>query len=132
MKNQALTGRCECGKVKFDIESPQEAITVCHCSQCRRISGHLWAATRVPRYDQVKFQESEGLTWYTSSDFAKRGFCKYCGSSLFYRMNDEEGVGIAAGCIESPTGMSIQRHIFTADKGDYYDIKDDVPILDKY
>ncbi len=131
MTNQTFTGRCECGSVRFDIEYPRKAITVCHCSQCRRTSGHLWAATRT-RYDQVTFQQSEGLTWYTSSDFAKRGFCKYCGSSLFYRMNDEEGIGIAAGCIENPTGMFIEKHIFAANKGDYYDIKDDIPILDKY
>lgn len=131
MTNQLFTGRCECAKVRFEVESPREAITVCHCSQCRRTSGHLWAATHA-RYDQVKFLESEGLTWYASSDFAKRGFCKYCGSSLFYRMNDEQSIGIAAGCIENPTGMFIERHIFVADKGDYYEIKDDVPILDRY
>ncbi len=131
MTNRTLTGRCECGKVRFNVESPREAITVCHCSQCRRTSGHLWAATHAP-YDQVEFLESEGLTWFASSDFAKRGFCKYCGSSLFYRMNGEDSIGIAVGCLDSPTGMSIGRHIFVADKGDYYDIKDDVPILDKY
>lgn len=127
--SQKVKGRCECGKVRFDVEAPRETVSICHCSQCRRTSGHLWASTHAP-YDRVEFLENEGLEWFASSDFAKRGFCKYCGSSLFYRMNEEDGIGIAIGCLESPTGMRIGKHIFTASKGDYYEITDDAPQLD--
>ena len=122
--SSVVAGRCECGKVEFSVESPRETVTVCHCSQCRRTSGHQWASTHAP-YDQLTFLRDEGLEWYSSSDIAKRGFCKYCGSSLFYRMNDEDGIGIAAGCIESPSGLHIGKHIFVASKGDYYDISGD-------
>lgn len=124
-------GQCDCGKVCFEVEKVREAVTVCHCSQCRRTSGHLWASTKAP-FDTVIFSVNEGLQWYSSSAFAKRGFCKNCGSSLFYRMNNEVGVGIAAGCLEGPTNLYIGRHIFVKDKGDYYDINDDVPKIDKY
>ncbi|WP_254870356.1 GFA family protein [Celeribacter sp. HF31] len=47
-----------------------------------------------------------------------RGFCRFCGSSLFYRRNDEDGLGIAAGCLDIPTGLHIGQHIFLKDKGD--------------
>jgi len=126
-----VKGRCECGEVEFTVESPRKSVTVCHCSQCRRTSGHLWASTHAP-YDQVEFSKDAGLEWYASSDTAKRGFCRRCGSSLFYRMNDEDGIGIAAGCIEDPTGLHLGKHIFVASKGDYYDIKDNVPLIDEY
>ena len=129
--SQIVRGRCECGKVKFNVDTPRETITICHCSQCRRTSGHLWASTHAP-YDRVEFLNDEGLEWFTSSDTAKRGFCKHCGSSLFYRMNDEDGIGIAAGCLESPTRMHLGKHIFVASKGDYYDISDEAPQLDTY
>ena len=125
------TGRCECGKVRFTVPKLREAVSVCHCSQCRRTSGHLWAATRAP-FDSLTFSETDGLAWYASSDFAKRGFCKFCGSSLFYRINDAEDVGIAAGCIEDPQGLFLAKHIFTKDKGQYYDIADNVTILETY
>lgn len=126
-----LKGRCECGAVRFEVDNPRKEVTVCHCSQCRRTSGHLWAATRAP-FDHVKFTHDEGLQWYASSDFAKRGFCKHCGSSLFYRMNDEDGIGIAAGCLEAPTGLETGKHIFVKDKGDYYEIADNAPQIDKF
>lgn len=126
-----IKGRCDCGAVNFEVEAVRETVTICHCGQCRRTSGHLWASTHTA-FDTVNFTNDQGLEWYASSDFAKRGFCKNCGSSLFYRMNDEEGIGIAAGCLDLPTGLQTGKHIFVKDKGDYYDIADGAPQIEKY
>jgi len=117
--------------VQFEVDEVRDAVNVCHCSQCRRSSGHLWDATHA-RFDDVRFLCDEGLKWYTSSDWAKRGFCKHCGSSLFYRMNDEEGIGIAVGSLDLPTGLHVGQHIFVKDKGDYYEIADDAPQIERY
>lgn len=129
--DKPVRGRCECRKVEFTVESPRETITICHCSQCRRISGHLWAATHAP-YASVKFLSDEGLEWYASSGFAKRGFCKCCGSSLFYQTNNKDSIAIAAGCFDEPTGFQVEKHIFVADKGDYYEVMDGKPQVQKY
>ncbi|MEJ6391761.1 GFA family protein [Gymnodinialimonas sp. 2305UL16-5] len=127
-----LTGRCECGEVRFRIDGPaRDSVTICHCSQCRRSSGHVWASTHAP-FAALRFDAEAGLTWYASSDFAKRGFCRFCGSSLFYRLNDEDGIGIAAGCLDVPTGFRVGKHIFVKDKGDYYEITDDTPQLERF
>ena len=127
-----IKGSCECGGVRFSFTEAREAVTVCHCSQCRKTSGHLWAATRCD-LDDLTFQSDESLTWYASSDFAKRGFCSVCGSSLFYRMNDEDGMAIAAGCLDTvPAEFHIGKHIFAKDKGAYYDINDEVEVLQTY
>ena len=126
-----LKGQCECGAVAFEVSDVRKEVTFCHCGQCRRFSGHHWAATNAP-FDSLHFTNDAGLKWYASSDWAKRGFCKECGSSLFYRMNDEEGIGIAAGCLETPTGLTPGKHIFIADKGDYYTASEDAPHIDKY
>ena len=127
----SLTGRCDCGSVRFCIKNHRKAVTQCHCSQCRRFSGHVWASTHAKMTDVV-FEADEGLIWYSSSDFAKRGFCKHCGSSLFYRMNDEDGIGISAGCLDRPTDLHMGKHIFVKDKGDYYEIGDDAPQIETY
>ena len=122
-----MKGRCECGAVAFEVDHVRDTVTVCHCSQCRRSSGHLWASTHAP-FASLHFTADAGLRWYASSDMAKRGFCALCGSSLFYRMNDEDGIGIAAGCLEDTTGLRIGKHIFVADKGAYYPMPDDAPV----
>ena len=127
-----LTGGCECGAVAFEVVGDyRKAVTVCHCSQCRRASGHLWASTKAAFAD-VHFTRQDGLSWFASSDFAKRGFCRFCGASLFYRKNGEEGIGIAAGCLDSPTDLHMGKHIYVADKGDYYEITDDAPQFETY
>lgn len=73
----------------------------------------------------------EGLRWFRSSETPERGFCANCGSSLFYRPIDGDHVSVAAGAFASPTGMRLHRHIFVADKGDYYDIADGLPQRDQ-
>ena len=128
---EKVKGKCECGSVEFEISNYRKEVTFCHCGQCRKTSGHYWSATNA-KYDDVTFIKDDTLTWYSSSDWAKRGFCSTCGSSLFYRMNGEEGIGIAAGSLENPTGLVPGKHIFVKDKGDYYNIADDIPQIDKF
>ena len=125
------SGKCECGKVSFQVPNLRKDLTACHCGQCRRTSGHLWASTYAPAYQDMVFTADEGLAWYASSSFATRGFCRFCGSSLFYRMQGESGVGIAIGCLDETDDFKLAKHIFVADKGEYYDICDDLPQLRK-
>lgn len=119
-------GSCLCGAVAFALSGPLRPIIACHCEICRKTSGHHWAATSVP-WDRFTFTEQEGLRWYDSSDFARRGFCERCGSSLFYEPKGQARVSISAGCLDAPTGLRLERHVFTKDKGDYYDIADGLP-----
>ena len=125
------TGRCDCGKVAFEFDEMRPTVTACHCSQCRRASGHYWASTHVP-HSAFQYTNDEGLTWYKSSDWAKRGFCKFCGCSLFWQMKDEAHISVAAGCVDDPTGLTLTTHIFVKDKSDYYDIADDAEQIMKY
>ncbi|MGG9998603.1 GFA family protein [Pseudovibrio ascidiaceicola] len=126
-----VNGKCDCGKVSFQVEEVRDTVTVCHCSQCRRTSGHVWASTYAS-YENLAFTSDEGLTWYGSSNFAKRGFCKFCGSSLFYKMNHKNSIAIAAGCLDAPTNLKIGKHIFVKDKGDYYEITDGAPQIERF
>jgi hypothetical protein len=119
-------GSCLCGSVRFEITGPMRPVVACHCSQCRRTSGHVWAATSVPD-KALRLIRADSLRWYRSSDRARRGFCAICGASLFWKPDGEDRTAIAAGALDQPTGLRLDRHIFTANKGDYYDITDDLP-----
>jgi hypothetical protein len=121
-------GSCLCGGVRYEITGPVRAVTVCHCSQCRKTSGHVVAATQVLVAD-LQLLEAGTLAWYQSSDTAERGFCGRCGGNLFWRQTGAtvEVMSVMAGTLDVPTGLSIDRHIFVADKSDYYDILDGLP-----
>lgn len=125
-----LTGRCECGSITYTVSGTIAPPSACHCSQCRRISGHYWAAGSALERD-VKIS-GDTLRWYVSSDIAKRGFCSTCGSSLFFKFNDSDQLDIGVGTLDQPTGLKLHRHIFVADKGDYYEIADGLPQFNEH
>ena len=118
------TGRCLCGDITFRVNTAPTGASVCHCGQCRKQSGHLWASAQAP----VSEVEINGpVHWYASSGIADRGFCPRCGSFLFWKAHDEDMISFALGALDEPTGIVLEKHIFTADKGDYYEIKDGLP-----
>jgi hypothetical protein len=116
-------GSCLCGAVSFDVEGTLPGPDACHC--CKQ-SGHFWASTDLPR-DQVTVRGAENLTWYRSSERVQRGFCSRCGSALFWDPIGKDKIAIAMGAFETPTGTRLDKHIFVAHKGDYYDIADGLP-----
>lgn len=120
------TGACLCGAVRFRTRGPLREVIYCHCGQCRRQSGHHYAATNVG--DDAFFLEGgENVTWYRASDSAARGFCRTCGSALFWKADGLDYTSIMAGAFDKPTGLVAGYHIFCDDKGDYYEITDGLP-----
>ena len=117
------TGRCLCGAIHFEIDGPLRDVVVCHCSQCRRQHGAPPGYTQAA-WEHIRLDGEESLAWYRSSEKARRGFCRICGSSLFWEPIGTRRVSIAAGSLDAPTGLRTIRHIFVADKGDEYEIHD--------
>ncbi len=117
-----VKGHCLCGAVQFSGTWVDDALRACHCGQCRRWSGHVWAAAGVR-----DLQVSGPVRWFDSSQVAERGFCTECGSALFWKRRDGTEVDVAAGALDQPTGLTLEAHIFVADKGDYYLIGDGLP-----
>lgn len=117
------TGSCLCGAVRYEATGPLRPVAVCHCGQCRKFHGHVGAYTSVGR-DRMKLVNDSGLSWYVSSKVARRGFCRVCGSSLFWERLGGDTISIAAGTLDGPTGLSTTTQIFTAPehRGDYYEL----------
>ena len=120
------TGGCLCGAVRYEVRGDLRAVAYCHCSQCRRFHGHIGAYTLAASDDFV-LNEDRGLKWFPSSEASRRAFCSDCGSSLFWKSEERDGIAIAAGSLDQPTGVDSMDHIFVADKADYYAITDDLP-----
>ena len=90
------------------------------------MSGHHVAATVI---DGSAITVIGEVRWYQSSDFARRGFCGTCGSTLFWDGPGPE-LAVMAGSLDGDPGVRLAGHIFCADKAVYYDIADDLPKAD--
>ena len=119
-------GGCLCGAVRYEVRGSLRPVIMCHCTQCRRTTGHVMASTAA-RHADFRLLTDQGLEWYDSSPEARRGFCRRCGSTLFWQGAGRDYVSITAGSLDDSSGLKIACHIFVADKGGYYEITDGTP-----
>jgi hypothetical protein len=129
--SRRLTGKCLRGAVAFEADCTRGHFDACHCSLCRRWSGSYWMSVNVPFASLKVTKGEEQVGWFRSSKIVRRGFCKNCGSALFWHpdRHPEHGhiLAIGVGSLDAPTGLTLSEHIFVADKGDYYEITDGLP-----
>lgn len=119
-------GSCLCGAVSFTVEGDLPPPDACHCTICRKHSGHFYAGTDVKK-DALTVTGADNITWFQSSPKVRRGFCKTCGSSLLFDPPHLDWIGVSMGAFEGATNTKLHLHIFVDDKGDYYDICDGLP-----
>jgi hypothetical protein len=121
------TGGCLCGAVRYEVAGALRDVFTCRCVECRRWSGHLFAASAARR-EHLRFVEDRGLRWIDSpcsESHARRGFCSECGSSLFWDAPARDTVCIAAGSLDEPTGLRIRGHVYVSQTPDYEQLADD-------
>lgn len=115
------TGSCLCGAVNFEVRGPLRPTVACHCTQCRKQTGTYMSATACADED-LAFIQKDTLTWFRSSETARRGFCRICGSVLFWKQDNSMSTSISTGTIDGLSGAPLEGHIFCETAGDYYEI----------
>ncbi len=115
---QPLSGRCLCGAVRFTAQPKHDAMDVCHCESCRRWSGGAWMTVECE--PDMPVEDDGALGIYGSSGHAERGFCKICGTSLFWRMRDGSLLTVAAQAFDDPARFRFASEIFIDHKPPNY------------
>ncbi len=110
------SGGCLCGAVRYRATIDKPDFSACHCTMCRKWTGGPLLSL------QASGVEFEGTpTVYASSDWAERGFCATCGSSLFYRLRTSEGpLYLAYGSLDDVEGLGFTLQVFIDRKPDGY------------
>ncbi|MEQ9257816.1 MAG: GFA family protein [Roseovarius sp.] len=119
-------GSCLCGAVRVAVKGDLPQPNACHCTSCRKQTGHYGASLDVPR-DVLSIEGEDNVRWFQSSQKVRRGFCSICGSTLFWDPIHRDWTAIAMGVFDDATLTSLSMHIFVSEKGDYYDIVDGLP-----
>ena len=114
-----VSGHCLCGAVGYTAKASSHDVSVCHCSMCRR-----WTGGPLMYFDVDGAPSFTGISEigvYRSSDTGERGFCKRCGSVLFWKVAVEERYTFTAGSLDTPAGLLLTKEIFIEDKPAFYD-----------
>lgn len=111
-------GHCLCGAVKFNVKNMKNSVEACHCGMCRRWGGGPLMCVECGI--DVAFEGIENITVYNSSDWAERGFCKKCGSHLFYRLKDSNEHQLPVGLFDNQKNFHFGLQVFTDRKPAFY------------
>lgn len=121
-----LKGKCLCESMTYEISGVARDVVNCHCSRCRRHTGHFMAATAT-EVDGIEIS-GDTLVWYDVTDQVQYGFCGRCGSSLFWRTERRPDlISVAAGTLTPPTGLKTAAAIYTNYASDYHSFDDRIP-----
>lgn len=114
------TGGCLCGAVRFSAKAGRH-MDVCHCGMCRRWSGGVFMGVAMT---DLTVESEAALGVYRSSGYGERVFCKTCGSSLFWRMQDGSAGVVSLQALDDQSGIVFAEEIFIDDKPAIYDFAD--------
>ena len=117
-ETKALEGRCLCGAVSLRAMPKRRHVEACHCSMCRRWGGSAYVGVQCGA--DVEFEGAENIVRYRSSDWAERGFCRRCGSNLFFHYLPAGTYGLLAGLFPDGALLPLSEEIFIDEKPDYY------------
>ena len=117
------TGQCLCGAASYRAQGLRD-IWFCHCTQCRKVTGHYLAACRTER---ERIDIAGSITWTAHSGTSQLGRCKRCGCPLLWQQPGSPTISVLAGSLDNAQGLTGVGHAFVGEKGDYYGIADGLP-----
>lgn len=124
-----ITGRCECGGVKYQVDGEIEDFSHCHCSQCRRLHGAAYVSFGgVARSDFHYLSGEQYLATYASSPGHARVFCKNCGSNILTELDSEPAsLYLAMGTMDGNPALPPGYHIYVGSRAPWHEITDELP-----
>lgn len=122
----SISCQCLCGAVRFTVVPQKREMGVCHCAMCRRWSGGVFMAVECRN---LQVEQGDEIKVFASSEWAERGFCQRCGSSLFWRMRQGRGDHLAVSfqSFSENASFAFSEEIFVDEKPAQYAFAGDRP-----
>ena len=123
----AASIQCLCGGVHINAESIKPHIGACHCKTCRKWGGGPFMELNCGA--DVAITGTDNMQIFDSSEWAERGFCKVCGTHLFYRLKATQEHMIPVGLFSDDANIEFGSQVFIDEKPDYYSFADETEKL---
>jgi hypothetical protein len=81
-----VDGQCHCGAITYEAEVEPDAIQICHCADCQRLSGSAFRANVFAPADRFRLLTGMPRQYIkTGTSGAKRvhAFCETCGGPVY-------------------------------------------------
>ena len=128
MSDTYLEGGCLCGHIRYRAEGLPHSVTHCHCEQCRRYTGAIYATGLAYKTADIEWLHGEPTVYLATDDSINgRSFCPKCGSSVADHQLEYDEIWLYVGTLDHPESVTPQNHIYTAETIPWVKIGDDLP-----
>jgi hypothetical protein len=117
---------CECGQFSVQVNGAPVIQLVCHCNDCRAISGQpytegvFFAAEACTIHGQSKAQTMKGGSGYDKTYYS----CAECGTTLYCTVNALNGACAVMAAQLVDFNFEPQAHVWTSEKAEGVTIPD--------
>lgn len=115
----ARKGSCLCGALRYELDGDFDGAWMCHCSNCRKVSGGPGNTIIIVPRERFRWisGEDERVTYSLRPTYTITR-CKTCGTPLPAE-EDEKNVYVTVGTLDEPLGVAIKNHIFYGSRADW-------------
>lgn len=128
-----LTGGCQCGAVRYSLNSLPVVFYACHCTECQKQSSSAFGESfRVRRKDLTVTGTLATFERPSASGPLTGEFCTQCGTRLFHRRGKySETLNIKAGSLDDASWLHPAGHIWTKSKQPWVILPEDALTYDR-
>ena len=132
MSSRVLSGKCECGLVRYRVPDAFVYAGNCHCSNFRASTGSAFKPFAGIERDKLEVTEGADTLLVWGDEDGNHTRCGVCGSLLYSVVRDGAYVHVAMGSLADDPTIRPTGHIFVGSKAPWFAITDDLPQAEEY
>ena len=111
------TGGCLCGAIRFEVNGEPIREAMCHCDDCRRVTGSAFATNIFFKTEDIVITKGTPKEFQHKADSGNtmtKGFCENCGSQIFTESSGSGGAakGIKIGAFDDVKNLRPKVELF--------------------
>ena len=128
-------GGCACGAVRYALQTKPMLVHACHCLNCQRLTGGVFAVNAIIEKNQVALLSGEPAACELKGGSGQAQdvyFCATCGTHVWndYHIFPGSTWFVRVGTFDDPALLKPDAHIFTRTKQPWVVIPQDTPSFD--
>jgi hypothetical protein len=132
-----LSGGCDCGAIRYLMETPPLFVHCCHCRWCQRETGASFALNAMIEADRVTLLAGEPEIVDTPSASGKGQKIARCPKCRIAVWSNYSGLGpwvrfVRVGTLDEPDHLPPDIHIFTSSKQPWVVLPPGMPAVAEY
>jgi len=130
-----VDGSCHCGNIQFEAEIDLDKVTICHCTDCQKMTGAAFRTVVPAIKHSFKLLQGEPSTYLKIAESGNRriqGFCPNCGTSIYATSElNQEIFGLRVGTLTQRAEIIPKKQIWHRSAMEWVSDIDQMPKFEK-